>query len=91
MKNVASPERSEFLDFFPEERITAEQLEEILREGSEERRVWALSHLLRYAQWDEIWSYVSRDQIRQRLSALDLPDTLRVAWARLLKIDSTAD
>ena len=87
MSNVASPERSEFLYFFPEDRITAEQLEEILRDGSPERRAWAISHLLCYAQWDDIWSFVTREQVRQSLPALELPEPLRAAWARLLKID----
>lgn len=88
MSNVASPERSEFLYFFPEEQVTGDQLREILREGSAARRAWAMSHLLRYAQWEDIWVYVSRDEVRESFARLELPEPLRVAWARLLKVDT---
>jgi hypothetical protein len=87
MSNVASPERSEFLYFFPEDRLTAEQLRDLLREGDEERRAWAISHLLRYAQWDDIWLFVSREEVREAFTRLDLPEALRLAWARLLKVE----
>lgn len=88
MSNVVSPERSEFLYFFPEDRITAEQLREILQADDEARRAWAISHLLRYAQWDDIWEYVSREEVREAFGRLDLPAALRLAWARLLKVES---
>lgn len=84
------PRRSEgdFLYFFPECDVTRAELEEILREGSESRRAWVISHLLRYAQWDDIWLYVSREEVRSIFSSLDLPDSLRQAWARILKIEA---
>ncbi|QQR72828.1 MAG: hypothetical protein IPJ17_15210 [Holophagales bacterium] len=91
MSNVASPERSEFLYFFPEEQVTGDQLREILRAGSAERRAWAISHLLRYAEWEDIWAYVSRNEVRESFTHLELPDPLRLAWARLLKLESLVD
>ena len=80
---------AEPLYFFPEGQVTRPELEAILAEGSEKDRAWAISHLLRYAQWDDIWLYVSRDEVRQIFPALDLPETLRQAWARMLKIEET--
>ena len=79
---------SEALYFFPERAVTATELEQLLAEGSQEERAWAISHLLRYAQWDDIWLYVSREEVRDIFAALDLPDTLRQAWARMLKIEA---
>ncbi|TNF73466.1 MAG: hypothetical protein EP299_08230 [Acidobacteria bacterium] len=81
---------SEFLYFFPEEDVTRAELLSILDGSDEERRAWAISHLLRYAQWDDIWTYVSEDQVREIFAALDLPENLRVAWARKLKIEAPA-
>ena len=52
------------------------------------RRAWAVSHLLRYAQWDDIWAYVSRDEVRDLFPDLDLPETLAHAWARMLKVEA---
>ena len=76
--------------FFPDEEIGAEAVREILAGDDEERRIWVVSHLLRYAQWDDIWEFVSRDEVRELFPRLDLPDNLRTAWARMLKIEVPA-
>ena len=46
-----------------------------------------MSHLLRYAQWDDIWTYVTREEVREIFPELELPENLRSAWARMLKIE----
>lgn len=79
---------SETLYFFPDRPVTAAELEQILAGGDLDDRAWAISHLLRYAQWDDIWLYVSREEVRGIFAELDLPDTLRQAWARMLKIEA---
>ena len=73
--------------FFPDEEISADAVREILAGDDEERRIWVVSHLLRYAQWDDIWEFVSRDEVRELFPRLDLSDNLRAAWARMLKIE----
>ncbi len=73
-----------FLYFFPDQEITAEELSEILGGDDVERRNWAISNLLRYAQWEDIWRFLSRDEVRELLDELDLPDNLRQALARML-------
>lgn len=67
--------------------MTAEQLRRLLAEEPAEQRAWAISQLLRYADWDDIWTFVSRDEVRELFPRLDLPDNLRAAWARMLKIE----
>ena len=73
---------AEYLYFFPDRQVTRTELESLLRDGSESERAWAISHLLRFAQWDDIWLFVSRDEVRQIFPTLDLPETLGQAWAR---------
>jgi hypothetical protein len=80
-------DRSDALYFFPDRRVTAAELRAILTQGSPEQRAWAISHLLRYAQWDDIWTYVSREEVREIFATLELPENLRSAWARMLKIE----
>jgi hypothetical protein len=82
------PEKAEkSLYFFPDREITETRLRQLLT-GSASERAWAISHLLRYAQWEDIWIYLSRDEVREILPTLeDLPDNLRQAWARMLKVD----
>ncbi len=74
--------------FFPDEAIGADAVREILAGDDDERRAWAVSHLLRYAQWDDIWEFVSRDEVRELFPRLDLPDNLRAAWGRMLKVEA---
>lgn len=76
------------LYFFPDQEVTTEELEAILQDGPPDKRAWAISHLLRYAQWEDIWSYVSRDEVREIFPELDLPENLRSAWGRMLKIEA---
>ena len=78
----------ETLYFFPESEVTEAELREVLASADSERRAWAISHMLRYAQWDDIWTYVDRDEVREIFSQLDLPENLAQAWARMLKIEA---
>jgi len=76
------------LYFFPDREVTAAELRRLLDDGPPAERAWAISHLLRYAQWDDIWTYVSRDEVREVFPTLDLPDNLRNAWGRMLKVEA---
>ncbi|NHZ73453.1 MAG: hypothetical protein GWP16_03165 [Nitrospirae bacterium] len=81
-------EGSQPLYFFPDRSVSANELERILADGTREERVWAISNMLRYAQWDDIWLYVSRDEVREIFPALDLSDKLRQVLARHLKVET---
>jgi hypothetical protein len=76
------------LYFFPDRPVSDVELRAILAGGTLAERAWAVSHLLRYAQWDDIWTYVSRDEVREIFAHLDLPEGLRAAWGRMLKIEA---
>ena len=74
------------LYFFPDQEVTESELRAALEGENRERRAWVVSHLLRYAQWDDIWLYVSRDEVREIFAELDLPNNLVTAWGRMLKV-----
>ena len=82
-------QRTKPLYFFPDQTVTEEELRRLLSHGSPAERAWVVSHLLRYAQWDDIWCYVSREEVRDVFPTLDLPENLRQAWARMLKVEAT--
>ena len=84
---VPTVEAPQYLYFFPDQEITEEHLRSTLDSGSHEERAWAVSHLLRYAQWEDIWEYISRQEVRDIFPSLDLPENLRQAWARMLKVE----
>ena len=81
-------ERGTKLYFFPDHPVSTEELHALLKEDSPERQAWAISHLLRYADWEDIWTFTSREQVRTHFADLDLPPSLRVAWARILKVET---
>jgi hypothetical protein len=87
-KNRDTTGRSETLYFFPDQKVTNDEVRRILRQGTAEERAWVISHLLRYAQWDDIWTYVSREEVKEAFATLELPENLRQAWARMLKIEA---
>ena len=74
------------LYFFPDQQVSEARVRSILRQGSPEERAWVVSHLLRFAQWDDIWTYVSRDEVREIFPQLELEENLRTVWARMLEI-----
>ena len=76
----------EGLYFFPDEQLSEARVRSILQQGSLEERAWVISHLLRFAQWDDIWTYVTRDEVREIFPQLEMPENLQTAWARMLKI-----
>ncbi len=84
MSDVSKPEPN--LYFFPESEVTDSELREILASGERGKKAWAISHLMRYAQWDDIWKYTSRDEVRDMFPDLEL-GSLTEAWARMLKVD----
>jgi len=81
-------EGSQPLYFFPDRSVSANELKRILADGTREERLWAISNMLRYAQWDDIWLYVSRDEVREIFPDLDLSDKLRQVLARHLKVET---
>lgn len=81
-------DRPDSLYFFPDQKVTAEEARNFLRNGTVEQRAWVISHLLRYAQWDDIWTFVSREEVKDIFPDLELPENLRNAWGRMLKVEA---
>jgi hypothetical protein len=86
--SAATPAAADSLYFFPDRPVSEAELRQILSTGTAGERAWAISHLLRYAQWDDIWTYITRDEVREIFGDLDLPENLRVAWGRMLKVEA---
>ena len=87
---AGSPPRIESSDplyFFPEQPTTLAEARALFA-GSPEQRAIVVSHLLRYAQWEDIWQWVDRDEVRTLFPLLDLPENLRAKWAHLLKVEA---
>ena len=87
-ETTADRDPNDALYFFPDQKVSESRVRSILQHGSLEERAWVISHLLRFAQWDDIWTYVSRSEVREIFPRLELPENLQSAWARMLKIEA---
>lgn len=51
--------------FFWDHDITDEEVRAILRDGGPFDKAWIISRILEHARWDDIWRYLTTDDIRQ--------------------------
>ncbi len=87
-ETAADRDPNDSLYFFPDQKVSESRVRSILQHGSLEERAWVISHLLRFAQWDDIWTYVSRSEVREIFPQLEMPENLQSAWGRMLKIEA---
>ncbi len=58
------------LYFFWDYDLTEEQVWEIIRGDNEVEKAWVITRILEYARWDDIWRYLTVDDIRQNFERL---------------------
>jgi hypothetical protein len=72
--------------FFWDYDITDAEICRILRGGSSEEKAWVISRILEHAKWDDIWRYLSVDDIRENLDRLQFRRAEdRELWAHALE------
>lgn len=72
--------------FFWDYEITDEQIKQILQNGPLFEKAWVISRILQYAKWDDIWRYLTLNDIRQNFAHLRFrrPQD-RALWAYALE------
>lgn len=55
------------------------EIQEILS-GPRQNRLWLVAKILEHAQWNEIWDYLTVDQIAEDLPYLRLPQKTKAHW-----------
>lgn len=66
--------------------LTADDVRRILASGTPVERRWLMERILTQARWEEIWQYLTPQQVRDCLPELKLPPTLKATWARALEL-----
>jgi hypothetical protein len=56
--------------FFWDYDLSEEQTRDILRSGSSSERLWVITRILEYAKWEDIWRYLSVNDIRENLALI---------------------
>lgn len=72
--------------FFWDYELTEEEIEEILSGDNEFEKAWVITRILEYAKWDDIWKYLSPDDIRENFDHLRFRRAQdRELWAYALR------
>lgn len=67
--------------------ITEEEVREIIRGGNEVEKAWVITRILEYARWEDIWRYLTVDDIRNNFERLRFRwPQVRDLWAYALKV-----
>lgn len=66
--------------------LTEKQVRKILAGENETEKIWMMSRILESARYDDIWRYVSLDQVKAMFSKLRLKPPIRRAWERALYV-----
>jgi len=56
--------------FFWDCDITEEDIRRILRGDNEVEKAWVITRILEYARWEDIWRYLTLDDIRENFERL---------------------
>lgn len=56
--------------FFWDYDIDDEEIHQILRSGTVDEKAWVIIRILEYAKWNDIWRYLSPDDIRNSFHQL---------------------
>jgi len=66
--------------------LTADDVRGLLANGSPVERRWLIERLLTQARWEEIWDYLTPQQVREDLPHLRLPANVKATWERALEL-----
>lgn len=73
--------------FFWDYDLTEQDVRQILAGDNEHRKAWVISRLLNAAHWDDIWEYVTLDDVRAHFDQLRFRTPyLRELWAHALEV-----
>jgi len=62
--------------FFWDYDLTEDEVRQILRGDNEVEKAWVITRILEYARWDDIWRYLTVDDVRENWPHL------RFRWPR---------
>lgn len=79
--------KQKYLSYFWDYQITKDHLKKILAglEG-EASKIWAVSRLLESAPYQEIWHYISLDELKNIFPKLRLKKPVHTAWERAFAV-----
>jgi hypothetical protein len=66
--------------------LTEEDVHRILRGDNEVEKAWLITRILEYAKWEDIWRYLTVDDVRENFERLRMKPYQRDLWAYALEV-----
>jgi len=66
--------------------LTEDDVRKLLASGTETEKIWIMSRILESARYDDIWKYVTYEQVKTWFPKLRLKKPIRQAWERALYV-----
>jgi hypothetical protein len=69
--------------------LTESDVQDILQGKDEEQKFWLVARLLESARFEDVWKYISLDELREIFPFLQLKPQVRAAWEFALHVWAT--
>jgi len=66
--------------------LSEEDLHQILRGKDETARIWVVTRLLEAARYEDIWNYISLEELQAIFPKLQLKPQVRAVWKYALSV-----
>ncbi len=66
--------------------LSEEQVHAIMSGDNEVEKAWLITRILEYARWDDIWHYLTVNDVRENFSRLRMKPYQRDLWAFALEV-----
>ena len=86
MSEQATQTKSQRPYFLWDYDLTEEDVRAILRGDNEVEKAWLITRILEYAKWEDIWRYLTVDDVRQNFARLRMKPYQHDLWAFALKV-----
>lgn len=65
--------------------LTEKDVKKILKEGNEFSRIWLISRILESAKYEDVWKYLSLEEVLQVFPRLKLKRAIKSVWLNAFK------
>ncbi|OGC06906.1 hypothetical protein A2526_01040 [candidate division WOR-1 bacterium RIFOXYD2_FULL_36_8] len=72
--------KTKSLYFFWDYDLSEKEVVNILKTGNKTEKNWIIARILEYAKWDDIWKYLSLNQIKEALPSLKINPKFKNIW-----------
>ncbi|MEK7141308.1 MAG: hypothetical protein AAB800_02050 [Patescibacteria group bacterium] len=66
--------------------LTEEQVREILRGDNKTQKIWMMSRIVESARFQDVWNYITYDELKSSLPELKLKPPIRRVWEHAFSV-----